>query len=101
MEAEYLASIPSLKNLKNGFHANKDCLEVREKVFKLLKKSDFESYIIVARKSENVFRKKFNEKLSVQTVDIVNSLPKVVPGKGIKSLLVARNDSFYLIALPS
>ena len=28
----------NLKNLKNGFHANKDCSEVREKVFKLLKK---------------------------------------------------------------
>ncbi|MBR1536813.1 MAG: DUF3800 domain-containing protein [Treponema sp.] len=57
---EYLKSVPSVKNLKNGFHANKDCLEVREKVFKLLKKSDFEAYIIVARKSEAVFRKKFN-----------------------------------------
>ena len=59
-EDEYLSGIPSIKNLKNGFHANKDCLEVREKVFKLLKKSDFEAYIIVARKSESVFRKKFN-----------------------------------------
>ena len=57
---EYLQSIPSIKNLKNGFHANKDCLEVREKVFKLLKKSDFEAYVIVARKSESIFRKKFN-----------------------------------------
>lgn len=37
MEDEYLKSIPSIKNLKNGFHANKDCSEVREKVFKLLK----------------------------------------------------------------
>ena len=60
MEDEYLQAIPSLKNLKNGFHANKDCLEVREKVFKLLKKSDFDAYIIVARKSENLFREKFN-----------------------------------------
>ncbi len=57
---EYLKSVPSINNLKNGFHANKDCLEVREKVFKLLKKSDFEAYVIVARKSESVFRKKFN-----------------------------------------
>lgn len=60
MQDEYLKSIPSLKNLERGFHANKDCLEVREKVFKLLKKSDFEAYVIVARKSESVFRRKFN-----------------------------------------
>ena len=59
-EDEYLKSVPSIRNLKNGFHANKDCLEVREKVFKLLKHSDFEAYIIVARKSESIFRKKFN-----------------------------------------
>ncbi len=60
MEDEYLKSIPSIKNLKNGFHANKDCSEVREKVFKLLKKSDFEAYVIVARKEEAIFRNRFN-----------------------------------------
>jgi hypothetical protein len=42
------------------FHANKDCSEVREKVFKLLKKQDFHYYCIVARKDEDLFRKKFN-----------------------------------------
>lgn len=57
---EYLKDVPSINNLKNGFHANKDCAEVREKVFKLLKRSDFECYIIVARKDESIFRKKFN-----------------------------------------
>lgn len=60
MEDEYLQAVPSMRNLKNGFHANKDCAEVKEKVFKLLKKSDFEAYIIVARKDESVFRRKFN-----------------------------------------
>ncbi|WP_111361747.1 DUF3800 domain-containing protein [Fibrobacter sp. UWR1] len=60
MEDEYLQAVPSMRNLKNGFHANKDCAEVKEKVFKLLKKSDFEAYIIVARKNESVFRRKFN-----------------------------------------
>ena len=60
MEDEYLKDVPSIKSLSNGFHANKDCQEVKEKVFKLLKKSDFEAYIIVARKIESVFRKKFN-----------------------------------------
>ncbi len=32
------------------FHATDDCQEVREKVFRLLKKSDFTFYCIVARK---------------------------------------------------
>jgi hypothetical protein len=59
MEDEYLQSVPSVRNLKNGFHANKDCLEVREKVFKLLKKSDFEANVVVARKSVEFFRNKF------------------------------------------
>ena len=36
MEDEYLKAVPSVQNLKNGFHANKDCAEVKEKVFKLL-----------------------------------------------------------------
>lgn len=60
MEDEYLKAVPSVQNLKNGFHANKDCAEVKEKVFKLLKKADFEAYIIVARKDESIFRRKFN-----------------------------------------
>lgn len=45
---------------KNVFHANKDCQEVRREVFKLLKSFDFEAYVIVARKSEEIFRKKIN-----------------------------------------
>lgn len=55
-----LTAVPSLKNLKNGFHANKDCAEVRREVFKLLKTEDFEAHVIVARKDEAVFREKFN-----------------------------------------
>lgn len=57
---EYLKAVPSIKNLKNGFHANKDCAEIREKVFRLLKKSEFETGIIIARKNEELFRMKFN-----------------------------------------
>lgn len=60
LQDETLTAVPSIKNLKNGFHANKDCQEVRREVFKLLKKSDFEAYIIVARKNEENFRKRFN-----------------------------------------
>lgn len=57
---EYLKDIPSFHHSLEMFHANKDCSEVREKVFKLLKKQDFHYYCIVARKDEDLFRKKFN-----------------------------------------
>lgn len=57
---EYLKDIPSMVSTNMMFHANKDCAEVREKVFKLLKESDFTVYVVVARKDETLFRRKFN-----------------------------------------
>ncbi len=56
---DYLYGIPSLASSLRSFHANEDCYEVKERVFKLLKQLDFKAYIIVARKSESLFRKKF------------------------------------------
>ena len=29
MNDEYLKAVPSINNLKNGFHANKDCADVK------------------------------------------------------------------------
>ena len=57
---EYLQGIPSLPSTLRSFHANEDCHEVKERVFKLLKQMDFKAYIIVARKDEALFRKKFS-----------------------------------------
>ena len=57
---EYLTSIPSFHHSLGMFHANKDCAEVREKVYKVLKQQDFSFYCIVARKKEDILRKKFN-----------------------------------------
>lgn len=57
---EYLASIPSMSSTNKSFHANKDCAEVRQAFFKLLKKQDFKFYCIVARKKEDLFREKFD-----------------------------------------
>lgn len=57
---DYLREIPSFHHSLEMFHANKDCSEVREKVFKLLKTQNFSYYCIVARKNEDLFRKKFN-----------------------------------------
>ncbi len=56
---EYLQGIPSLPSSLRSFHANEDCHEVKERVFKLLRQLDFKAYIVVARKSEALFRKKF------------------------------------------
>ena len=55
----YLKDIPSIKKTKISFHAKDDCPEVRYKVFTLLKDLPFSCNIVVARKTENVF-KKFN-----------------------------------------
>jgi hypothetical protein len=59
---EYLSGIPSMSSTLRAFHANKDCAEVKEKVFKLLKQADFKAYAVVARKNESLFRKKFDLK---------------------------------------
>lgn len=65
----YLKEIPSMAKTKIAFHAKDDCPEVRYKVFSLLKELPFSSNIVVARKSEKVF-KKFNGK----TEDLYDSL---------------------------
>lgn len=57
---EYLYGIPSLHQTAMGFHANADAWEVKERVFKLLRMCDFKTYMVVARKSERLFRNKFD-----------------------------------------
>jgi hypothetical protein len=60
IEDDYYKDIPSISSTSKGFHANKDCAEVKEKVFRLLRQADIKTYVIVARKSESLFRKKFD-----------------------------------------
>lgn len=59
---EYLTGIPSISSTMKCFHANKDCAEVKERVFRLLREADIKAYILVARKNEALFRKKFDLK---------------------------------------
>lgn len=60
---EYLKDVPSIsKSTSVQFHACMDCSEVREKVYKFLKKQDFDFQCIVARKNLELFRKKFDLK---------------------------------------
>lgn len=57
---EYLSGIPSLSSTLKGFHANKDCAEVKERVFRVLKSADIKCFAVVARKNEKMFRNKFD-----------------------------------------
>ena len=72
----YLASIPSISSTKRMFHANKDCAEVREKVFKALNDLDFTFQCIVARKKLSIFRSKYNLQPSALYRDLVSKLLK-------------------------
>jgi hypothetical protein len=56
----YLLGIPSIEKTKKVFHAKDDCPEVRQAVFKKLLELDFKAQFVVARKIEQVFRKRFN-----------------------------------------
>ena len=59
---EYLRGIPSLAGSILAFHANKDCAEVKERVFRILRDAPFQAYVVVARKDEHLFRRKFDLK---------------------------------------
>lgn len=72
----YLASIPSMSSTKTMFHANKDCAEVREKVFKVLRDSNFSFQCIVARKKLSIFRNKYGLVASELYRDLVSRLLK-------------------------
>ena len=72
----YLSSVPSMKSTRLMFHANKDCAEVREKVFRVLHEADFTFQCIVARKKLSIFRDKYNLKPSELYRDLVSKLLK-------------------------
>lgn len=72
----YLASIPSMNSTKTMFHANKDCAEVREKVFKVLHDADLSFQCIVARKKLSIFRSRYNLVASDLYRDMVSRLLK-------------------------
>ena len=49
-EDEFLNIIPSVHNSIKCFHANRDCREVQERVFKALKQIDFRFRVVVIEK---------------------------------------------------
>jgi len=58
---EYLQEIPSLSSSIKCFHANKDCREVQERVFKILKTLEWQAYITVIEKRPKQFEEKFKK----------------------------------------
>lgn len=85
----YLKDIPSMKKTKISFHAKDDCPEVRYKVFKLLKDLPFSCNIVVARKTEKVF-KKYNG----NTQELYDSLITHL----FKNVLQLSNNNYIYIA---
>lgn len=55
---EYLKGIPSLQKSLIAFHAKDDSAEVRQSVYKTIVSLNFSAELIVARKIENIFKKK-------------------------------------------
>lgn len=59
---DFYSEIPSMEKTRVAFHAAKDCAEIRDRVFHLLKTLDFTYYCIVLRKKETFFRNHFDFK---------------------------------------
>ena len=71
---DYLQDIPSLKSSLTCFHANKDCREVQERVFKVLKQTDFQGFAVVIEKKIDLFISKFKGKKSALYAYLVERL---------------------------
>jgi len=63
-EDEFLNVIPSVRHSLKCFHANRDCREVQERVFKALKQIDFRFRAVVIEKKIDQFISKFQGKKS-------------------------------------
>lgn len=73
-EDEYLKEVPSISKSLKSFHATDDCPEVRERVYKLIKKLNFKAEFIVARKIENIFKNKHEGKPNLFYDDLITKL---------------------------
>ncbi len=61
---DFLNVIPSIQHSLRCFHANKDCREVQERVFKALREVDFKFHATVIHKKIDQFLSKFHGKKS-------------------------------------
>lgn len=78
LEDEFLKWIPSIEKKRNNFtfHAKDDVPEVREKMFKLIKKLNIKGSIVLARKKEAIFKNTHNANPEVFYHEIIEHLFK-------------------------
>ena len=57
---QFINQIPSVHSSLKAFHANKDAREIQERVFRVLKRTDFSFFAVVIEKDMNQFVQKFN-----------------------------------------
>ena len=72
----YLKNIPSIEKTRKSFHAKDDAQEVREKFYKMILNLNFSVEIFVARKKENIFKKRHSGKQNLFYDDLVIQLFK-------------------------
>ena len=70
----YLKDIPSIGKTPMAFHAKDDCPEVRMMVYKTLAKQDFAAQVVVARKTERMFRSRYKGSRDKFYEDLVGRL---------------------------
>lgn len=71
---EYLKGIPSLQKSLTAFHAKDDSAEVKQAVYKAIVNLNFSVELIVARKIENIFKKRHNRKETEFYDDLITRL---------------------------
>ncbi len=71
---KYLQGIPSLQKSLLAFHAKDDSAEVKQAVYKTIISLNFSAELIVARKIENIFKKRHNRKETEFYDDLVAKL---------------------------
>lgn len=74
LQDPYLSQIPSMEKTRIAFHAKDDCSEVREKVFKTIVTLDFKAEFVVARKKEEIFKRRHQRKENIFYDDIFAKL---------------------------
>ena len=89
INGKYLEDIPSMNKTMVAFHEKDDCPEVRYKVFTLLKDLPFSCNVVVARKTDHVFKK-----FSGNTQELYDSLITNL----FKNILHLSNNNYIYIA---
>lgn len=70
----YFQGVPSMIKTLQAFHAKNDIPEIREKVYKLIAQLEFTAEFIVARKKEEIFKKRHNSKENIFYDDLIAKL---------------------------